>query len=67
MVLAGGGVCSQKMILVEFGEVFELMFFFQRQVLEKESKAGLQSKDHVSLVPEILAPGRVEKWSDFSV
>lgn len=41
--------------------------FFQRQVLEKESKAGLQSKDHVSLVPEILAPGRVEKWSDFSV
>ena len=55
------------MILVEFGEVFEPIFFFQRQVLEKESKAGLQSKDYVSLVPEILAPGRVEKWSDFSV
>lgn len=51
MVLAGGGVCSQHMILVEFGEIFELMFFIQRQVLERESKAGLQSKDHVSLVP----------------
>ena len=54
MVLAGGGVCSQHMILVEFSEIFELMFFFfffQRQVLERETKAGLQSKDHVSLVP----------------
>lgn len=50
-MLAGGGVCSQHMILVEFGEIFELMFFIQRQVLERESKAGLQSKDHVSLVP----------------
>ena len=28
MVLAGGGVCSQHMILVEFSEIFELMFFF---------------------------------------
>lgn len=29
VVLAGRGVCGQSMVLVEFGEVFELIFFFR--------------------------------------